>query len=516
MTAAGMPAPARRGLRVPSWRLLRLEVRRNPLPWTAPLLALLCWYDSYRTSVSFPPPWVEQVLILQAHVVIDLAPFVVAVAAWTGARDGRRGTAELVTATSRPRPATRLAAWAAVAAWSVAAYAAWTAVMFAVIARHATWGGPPWWVVASGAASMVAFSAVGFTIGALVPSRYTAPAAAIIVLLVLFVLFKQAIRGDRYALIAPANEALGHKPPADIGIFYPYLPDVSLDRLIFLAGITVAALAALGLPAASGGRRLRVTCAAVTALGVTVAAGAVALTGTARVRAHGMMAIPALHDAADDRPTGYRPVCGGSAVPICVHPAFRGYLPDLTAALAPVLGEVAGLPGAPARVSQIATDYLAPEAGQTVAGDPPVLALPLAAYRSAPGYFPDDFVIADLRTGAGITIVNHVVAGGGGDLPRREPGAELAPAVVPELRGDPAQQAVETALLIAAGVPLGARCARKGIVTACGAAPLPARGTPVRAAAERFAGLPDAARRDWLVRHLTDLRAGRISPARLP
>lgn len=97
MTAVGVPAPPSRLSRTVSpWRLLRLELRRSPLPWTAPLLALLCWYDSYRTIASFPPPWVERVLILQAHVVIDLAPFVVGVAARVRTRgpapdrDGRK------------------------------------------------------------------------------------------------------------------------------------------------------------------------------------------------------------------------------------------------------------------------------------------------------------------------------------------------------------------------------------------------------------------------------------------
>jgi hypothetical protein len=41
-------------------------------------------------------------------------------------------------------------------------------------------------------------------------------------------------------------------------------------------------------------------------------------------------------------------------------------------------------------------------------------------------------------------------------------------------------------------------------------------GSPAYAAAERFAALAPSARRTWLVRHLTALRAGQISPAQLP
>ena len=110
----------------------------------------------------------------------------------------------------------------------------------------------------------------------------------------------------------------------------------------------------LGLPARAGGRWLRRAAAVVTAAGVAAAGTAVGLAGTARLTPHGM-AIPALHDAANDRPIPYTPVCGHAAgIPVCLNPAYRRYLPDVTAALAPVLGEVAGLPGAPVRATQVA------------------------------------------------------------------------------------------------------------------------------------------------------------------
>jgi hypothetical protein len=63
--------------------------------------------------------------------------------------------------------------------------------------------------------------------------------------------------------------------------------------------------------------------------------------------------VPALHDAASDRPVPYIPACGQAAgVPVCVHPAFGSYLQDVTKALQPVLAEVAGLPGAPTHVQR--------------------------------------------------------------------------------------------------------------------------------------------------------------------
>ena len=70
-----------------------------------------------------------------------------------------------------------------------------------------------------------------------------------------------------------------------------------------------------------------------------------------------MMTIPALHDAANDQPIRYTPVCSHSAIPVCLNPAYSAYLPTVAAALEPVLSQVAGLPGAPARVGQAAPTF---------------------------------------------------------------------------------------------------------------------------------------------------------------
>ena len=50
-----------------------------------------------------------------------------------------------------------------------------------------------------------------------------------------------------------------------------------------------------------------------------------------------MIAIPALHDAASDRPLRFTPVCSRTAIPVCLNPAYASYLPATAAALRPVL-----------------------------------------------------------------------------------------------------------------------------------------------------------------------------------
>src|SRR5215470_6239476 len=137
----------------------------------------------------------------------------------------------------------------------------------------------------------------------------------------------------------------------------------ALTALGFAAGtlvpsrFTAPVLGALALPTGAGLRSVRRSAVAVTTAGLLAAGTAVALAGTGRLNAHDMIAIPALHNAASDRPLRYTPVCSHTAIPVCLNPAYASYLPDTTAALAPVLDQIAGLPGAPARISQAAAAY---------------------------------------------------------------------------------------------------------------------------------------------------------------
>jgi hypothetical protein len=73
---------------------------------------------------------------------------------------------------------------------------------------------------------------------------------------------------------------------------------------------------------------------------------------------------------------------------VCLNPAYRRYLPEVAARLRPVLAKVAGLPGAPARVAQVASRYMSgmfeDQAGPavTISGRPPVLRMPLGEFNT--------------------------------------------------------------------------------------------------------------------------------------
>ena len=498
--APSRPMPAMRGRVGAAARLLRLELRRNAMPWMLPVAVCLFWITAYRKAMAMPPLWSLRAASMQSGALLAFVCPVAGVAAWMGSREARRHITDLVTITARPRWARQLTTWAATMCWAVLGYLGCVAALYGVTARQAAWGGPPWWPVAVVAASLLALSALGFAAGALVPSRFTAPVAAIAAFFAL-ALSTQLIQGSQsYWQVSPIVAApwdIG--PDAGRGVFYPYLPDLPIAQVMFLTGLTMAVLGAATLPKGPGAGWLRRPAAAVTAAGLLAAGTAVALAGTGKLDAHGMIAIPALHDAASDRPLRYTPVCSHAAIPVCLNPAYASYLPAAATALAPVLNEMAGLPGAPVRVSQAATTYRqgtgnsvsAGLAGPPISGTPPVFHLLLPNQLPGPPMTTGGLATA-LRSSAGPAIVASVIGDG--------PSASQA------------QQAVAAALSMSAGLPppsLPGPVVRRRRTRV----PLPA---PVRSAAGRFAALPGPARHAWLVRHLAALRAGQITLAQLP
>jgi hypothetical protein len=505
MTAVDAPAvsrsvPAKRGSLRAAARLLRLELRHNAMLWMLPVAAGLFWFTTYGKVMSLPPLWYPRATNMQAGALLSFACPVAGAAAWMGSRDGRRHTTDLVTITARPQHARQLTTWAATACWAIVGYLGCVAVLYGVTARQASWGGPLWWPVVVVAASLAALTALGFAAGTLVRSRFTAPVAAVAAFFALG-LSTQLINGSQsYWQVSPVVTGpwdMGHDP--GVGTFYPYLPDLPIAQVMFLSGLTVAVLGALALRDGRGVRWLCRPAAIIATAGLLAAGTAVALAGTGKLDAHGMIAIPALHDAANDRPLSYQPVCSHTTIPVCLNPAYTSYLPATTAALTPVLNEIAGLPGAPARISQAAPIYRQGRgnsvsismAGPSLSGTPPVFRMLLPF--QLPGLTASE-VAAAVRSADGPAIVAGVI----GDSPA----------------ASPAQRAVAAALRTSAGLPEAVLRSAPTRPRPGGAiVPLPA---PVQAAARRFAALPAPARHSWLVRHLPALRAGRITLAQLP
>jgi hypothetical protein len=520
MTAASAPlrrrstsAPRRPGLAAA--RIMRVELRHNAMLWVLPVVGAVFWFVSYGKTMATPALWILRANAFQSAVVTDFIVPVLGVAAWMGSREARRHVTDLVTSSARPRWARLLATWAATTTWALAGYLIWLAVVYGVTAYQASWGGPLWWPAIVAAASVVAYSAIGFAAGSLMPSRFTAPLVGVASFFVLALSTELITGGQSYWQISPIVAGPWEfQQDAGAATFFPYAPDLSIAQLMFLVGLAVAVLGALAL--AGSGRRVRAAAAVVAAAGLLAAGTAVRLAGTGRLDEHGMIAIPALHDAASDRPTRFTPICSRAAVPVCLNPAYAGYLPAVTAALTPVLSEIAGLPGAPVRVSQAAATY------QQGPGNS--IAVQLAGQRVSGGVH--RMLLPDQLNGPPLT------AGQLASQVRRTTGSEIIASLVGDGPGaSGAQQAVAVALAMDARLPASALLVSTVLLVphgrfvhgrcddrraACGVIRTPDMSKTAVAASRRFAALPSTTRRAWLVSHLTELRAGRVTLGQLP
>ena len=503
MTAVAVARPGR----LRTARAMRLEIKHSPVVWALPALGLIFYLDTYRTAVGQTPTWAIHASFITGHMLTYICVFGAGLGAWAGTREGRRRTGDLLATTARAAWARQATVLAATAFWLVLAFLAETAAIYVQTAGQATWGGPPLWPVAVGVVCTITACAIGFTAGTLFPGRFTAPIIAVVVFVLEFVGFKAVDdtydfrpSGGSYALLTP-GQGLPHNVEA--GVFYRIPPDVSIAQLIFMGGLLLVAAGLLALSpaarvpgvrglslAAAGGRALAVLAAVAVAAGVAASATAYSLAGTAQQSSlTGSWEIPALHDAASDRPVPYTPVCASAAFPVCVHPAFDGYLDAVSAALQPAAAEVAGLPGAPVRAELAVDDGLPAPAGTTS-----VYAYSGTGAGSVGGSWfgaPPGDVIDDAIWTQGYqqSFLFWFVSG-------PVPSADAQP------NPDPAQQAVADALLAKIGAPapdLGPPQKAGG--------PPPSRPVPVSrrpsrhsatqiaAAASRFGSLSSAARR---------------------
>ena len=201
---------------------------------------------------------------------------------------------------------------------------------------------------------------------------------------------------------------------------------------------------------------------------------------------------------ASDRPVSYTPRCAQTMIMVCVHPAYASFLPAVTAAVGPELTEFAALPGAPARISQVAEIY------QQEPGNGITITAHLASTSQfilpdllpgQPGATSAQFT-ADLEETLGLQLARDVILGGGDRAAAPDPSQAQLAVIAGSVRFPPSVEPRDLA-------PLYGQL-------------LPQPGSPADLAARRFAALSPAARHAWLAQHLTALRAGRISLAQLP
>ena len=495
MSALSVPLPG-------AVRALRLELKRSAVPYLLPLLAAVFFFDTVRTADGFPPVWTLRASVIGDHMLFEFSAFAGGLAAWAGSREGRRKTADLVTTTSRAAWARLSIALAGTLTWLLLAFLAGVAVLYVQTALRATWGGPPLWPVFVGAAGVTVVTVIGFTCGVLFRSRFTAPLVAVATLLLyqagLHAALTLAPGTGTDAVLSPAGALTNN----DVGVYYRVAPDQSIAQIMLMGGIAVALLGLLGLApelrrlaslrgALAHGQAWPVRAIAIVLIGCGVALGttAVALAGTARPDAVGGWEIPALHSTASDRPLPSAQSCT-PGFPVCVDRAFSFYLGDVAAAVKPIATEIAGLPGAPVKATEVASLRRGEPVMSGISGSPPVFNYTAEHVGTMFGEF------FGIPGPAGIWRAAFQVGLLDAFL------ATESPAHASALQLGAAQQAVENALLAAVGTS-------------------PAEGftetsPAIAAASRRFLVLSATARHAWLAAHLTALRANTITLAQVP
>ncbi|MGH3210977.1 MAG: hypothetical protein ACRDNO_24795 [Trebonia sp.] len=511
-------------------RALWLEFKRNAVPYVLPLLAAVFYFNTVRTANGYPAVWTVRASVIDNDMVFEFGAFAAGLAAWAGSREGRRKTADLVATTSRAVWARQSVALAGTLCWMLLAFLAGVAVLYIQTALQATWGGPPLWPVFVGVAGVTVTTVIGFTAGVFFPGRFTAPLAAILVFVLSDIGFREALSlapgSGTYALLSPSNSV----PLVDSGIYYRVAPDVSIVQVMFMGGIALALFGVLGL--ASGLRELasaggigalraglsraggwlpRAVAVVLTGCGVAAAVTAFVLAGTAQPDQAGGNAqagaalfgweIPALHSAASDQPLPVTQDCTStSGFRVCVNQAFSSDLGNVAAIVDPVGAAIAGLPGAPVGVEEVASMNAGLPVMSRISGNPPVFIFTAEHVGDLFGEF-NGYDPVGWREGFQQGLLSDFL---------EEQSQQSGPVSVPL---DAAQQAVENGLLTAIGSPPSTTF---GGMNVNGKVTTPQTAAEVAAATQRFAALSASARHAWLATHLAALRAGTITVAQVP
>lgn len=278
-------------------RALGIELRRGVgLVAALPLLVL-----GVALVLAHPRDWAGDWAGWSYYLRLDLVvygPAVLAVAAWQGGRERRRGLVELVGSTPRSPLRRALLALASPLGWAVAAYLVLAAVMGVVVARNTSYGLPLFGVAASAVAAVMMFAALGYAVGRVSPWRITAPVLALAGYV--FLIYLSDVNGSaRY--LSPSVQLFS-------GLLSPWWWPAASAVVFLLLGLGVLVLI-------TSERRWP----AVPALGLAVLAG-----------------VPILslgQDAFTPDAVGQRLVCSDGAPRVCLSRVHAGQLPQVSGAI---------------------------------------------------------------------------------------------------------------------------------------------------------------------------------------
>jgi hypothetical protein len=341
--------------------LARIEGRhlaRSPLLWLGVALAAASVAPALWSS--WPVLAGDDLFAYQSSLLVGAGA--VWAGAWLGLRDRASGAADLLAVT--PTAPWRLW-WARLAALAGAGAAGFALLFAAILAVSAARGGrgtADLRLLADGALAVVLGGLVGVAVGRSSGSRLVAVLAG--VLWFLLCMFAADSGMSPAYRLAPALMLEGSR-----SVEFGFLPDPFWPHLAYLLGLVLlAGLLLLGLAARGGGQRP----AHAPVLAAVVAGMVLVTSGSARLVALPEAVVPLGPDRADWKPGAEAEAvlsdpsftypedrraiscAGDTALSVCVYPAYgTGLARRVHAAVRPVAGLLAGLPGVPTRVRTV-------------------------------------------------------------------------------------------------------------------------------------------------------------------
>ena len=480
MSTASLPQPKSWQTAVALPRLARIETRRSVAFWAVPVLIAIAWFASRQNFDDGVTLWVWTSAAIGFNLLV-IGPLMGGLAAWEAGQERRRDTGELLATTPRPPISRDLGRWIAVTAWGAVAYLLFGAYQFIEALREATWGGPDFSPMVVGLVGLGAYTAVGYALGALAPSRFLVPMVPL-VLLGWFHLLPIGIT-DRNRTASRFLSPYSFLNPEEHGIAQGIWPDISVPLILWLGGIAATAMAIVGL------RRTRSITAmsALSAAVVMASVGAIWILRTDyRAEARAAATIP------------FEPACVESPVPVCTHPAFSAVLEETGAVVDTVMEPLVGIEGTPARVASLRD-------GDTVMADGTV-ALPFYSPSNGSEQLAQDLALSLFTSGqyredcfvgynnAQYAVAEALLRRGRWSLQSQEGPSRARTCETEALWENPQGH----------DGPSNPRTR------------INAMEAEILAAADRFAALSVEEQRAWFMTHYADLRAGELTLEDLP
>ncbi len=439
--------------------MMRIEARRSIGRAFFPAIAVLAGFLA-AGSLAEIPLWIDTSIVVRDTALV-LGPVLAGAAAWMAGRERVRGMEELLESTARPAGARTLTTAAATTLWGVLAYAVVAAGLIGWTYFRGAWGEPPIWPIVTGLLTVLACASLGYALGAWLHSRFTAPLVAVALFSVLY-----------FPVGLPETSPLHWLTPTirmEGSVYYGLFPNLGLEHSVFLTGLALASLAAAGL------RRARKS---PVAWGITLAGSFLVAVGAGMVWAGGYRAESMF--AADLPVIPHTPICNERRpVAVCVHPAYKSLLEDLSAHANWTLEPLLGLPGVPERLEQGAVGMTPEEAGGTLTFADGLTLGPAASSQSKLSVISSAVPVYDLV----VDLNNPAVAATGEDARKVQDSISY--------------------WLYNRGNPFPCKEVSGNWRTIC-------------EAAERFEQMQPTRQRAWLEENWADLRAGKLGMEDLP